>query len=301
VIPPHSLPVAVVDEIKRQARELARELKVKGLMNIQFAVQRSVLEAPAPLTAEVARSAIFILEVNPRASRTVPFVSKATGVPLAKLASLVMVGKTLAELGVTKEVTPKHYSVKESVFPFNKFPGVDIILGPEMRSTGEVMGIDATFPLAFAKSQMAASSNLPRPGDGLVFLSVAHRDKADLVPIAQDLARLGYRLLATRGTALALRAQGVVVEEVKKLQEGRPNVLDRIKNKEISLIINTPSGRGSRGDERRIRAGAVMHGVTCITTLAAAGAAVEACRAMRDQGWTVRALQDWFPAERKQS
>jgi carbamoyl-phosphate synthase large subunit len=296
VIPPHSLPTAVVEEIKRQTRDLARELRVKGLMNVQFAVQRSVIgKAAGVLTPEQARSAVFILEVNPRASRTVPFVSKATGISLAQAASLVMVGKTLREQGLTQEVTPTHYSVKEAVFPFNKFPGVDIILGPEMRSTGEVMGIDTTFPLAFAKSQMGANSPLPEPDKGQVFVSVATRDKAEVVPIARGLADLGYRLLATRGTAAALRAAGITVSEIPKLQEGRPNVLDLIKDEKISLVINTPTGRGSRSDESRIRAGAVMNGVTCITTLAAAEAALEACRAIREQAWTVKALQDWFP------
>jgi carbamoyl-phosphate synthase large subunit len=303
VIPPHSLPAAVIEEIKRQARDLARELKVKGLMNIQFAVQRSVLEGPGAgkeVGPESARSAIYILEVNPRASRTIPFVSKATNVPLARAASLVMVGKTLDELGLTHDVTPTHYSVKESVFPFNKFRGVDIILGPEMRSTGEVMGIDATFPLAFAKSQMAANSALPEPEDGLVFVSVAQRDKEGVVPIARGLAELGYRLVSTRGTAARLRAAGIAVQEVRKVQEGRPHVKDLIVDEAVSLVINTPSGRGSKTAESEIRAEAVVHGLTCITTLAAAEAALEACRAMRERGWTVRALQDWFPAGRKE-
>ncbi len=294
VIPPHSLPPLVVEEIKRQTCELARELKVRGLMNVQFAVLRHVLDGP-DLDIQAVRSAICILEVNPRASRTVPFVSKATGVPLARYATLVMVGKTLDELQLGPEVTPRHFSVKESVFPFNKFPGVDIILGPEMRSTGEVMGIDDSFPLAFAKSQMAANSALPSPEAGRVFVSVADRDKDELVPIARGLAELGYRLVATRGTARHLREAGIPVQEVPKLQEGRPNVTDMMKNKEISLVINTPSpGRTARTDERRIRAEAVLHGVTCITTLTAAQAAVEACRAVRRRDWTVSALQDRY-------
>jgi carbamoyl-phosphate synthase large subunit len=297
VIPPHSLPTAVVEEIKRQARALARELNVQGLMNIQFAVQRSVLRASAGTqNPALLREAIYILEVNPRASRTVPFVSKATGVPLARLATLVMVGKSLDELGTTQEVVPTHFSVKESVFPFNKFPGVDIILGPEMRSTGEVMGIDGTFPLAFAKSQMAANSALPAPDAGKVFVSVADRDKAEVVPIARDLVQLGYQLVATRNTARYLGEHRIVVQSVPKLQEGRPNLLDLMKNHEVSLVINTPSGRGSRTDEGKIRAAAVLNGVTCITTLAAAQAAVEACRAMRSKAWTVSALQDRFDA-----
>ncbi|MFO0844517.1 MAG: carbamoyl-phosphate synthase large subunit [Gemmataceae bacterium] len=293
VLPPHSLPQAVIDEIKRQARELARELTVKGLMNIQFAVQRSVLKEPN-LDEAAARAAVYILEVNPRASRTVPFVSKATGVPLARHATLVMLGKSLDELGLFDEVRPPHYSVKESVFPFSKFPGVDIILGPEMRSTGEVMGIDDTFPLAFAKSQIAASSALPTPDAGKVFISVAERDKADVLPVARRLADLGYRLLATRGTAKRLRGAGIPVEEVPKLQEGRPNLIDLMKNKQVSLVINTPSGKGTRTDEGKIRAAAVASGVTAITTLAAAQAAVEACEAMQSRPWTVTALQDRF-------
>src|SRR5207248_10672883 len=200
VIPPHSLPLAVVEEIKRQTRAMAQALGVKGLMNVQFAVHlpaRSASEgsganpALAPRAGGCEGCTMYVLEVNPRASRTVPFVSKATGVPLAKYATLVMVGKTLDELGLHQEVTPRHFSVKESVFPFNKFPGVDIILGPEMRSTGEVMGIDSNFPLAFAKAEMAANSALPEADAGRVFLSVAERGKAELVPIARALASPG--------------------------------------------------------------------------------------------------------------
>ena len=251
-------------------------LSVKGLMNVQFAVSRD--------------STVYVLEVNPRASRTVPFVSKATGVPLARYAALVMVGKTLDELGLREEKVPRHFSVKESVFPFNKFPGVDIILGPEMRSTGEVMGIDDSFPIAFAKSQLAASSVLPSAGT--IFLSVANRDKVDVLPIARALAEMGYELLSTQGTGEALRAAGIQVETVPKLLEGRPNVIDHMKNGRIALVINTPSGKGARTDEGKIRAAAVAHGITCITTLAAAQAAVEACRALRQQPLEVRALQE---------
>jgi carbamoyl-phosphate synthase large subunit len=201
-----------------------------------------------------------------------------------------MVGKTLDELGLHKEIVPRHFSVKESVFPFNKFPGVDIILGPEMRSTGEVMGIDDSFPMAFAKSQLAANSALPRAGT--IFLSVADRHKADLVPIARGLAELGYRLISTRGTATVLRAAGIAVEEVPKLQEGRPNLIDHMKNGQVVLVINTPSGKGARTDEGKIRAAAVASGVTCITTLSAAQAAVEACRALRQSEVTVCSLQE---------
>jgi carbamoyl-phosphate synthase large subunit len=278
VLPPHSLPRGVIDEIKRQTRALAAQLNVKGLMNVQFAVSRD--------------STVYVLEVNPRASRTVPFVAKATNVPLARYASLIMVGKTLDELGLFKEAAPRHYSVKESVFPFNKFPGVDIILGPEMRSTGEVMGIADTFPVAFAKSQLAASSALPRKGT--IFLSVADRDKGEALAIGKALADLGYRLISTRGTARALRNAGIQVQEIPKIQEGRPNLVDYMKNGQVDLVINTPSGKGARTDEGKIRAAAVAHGVTCITTLAAAQAAVEACSALRQSELSVTPLQEWY-------
>jgi carbamoyl-phosphate synthase large subunit len=284
VIPPHSLPPAVVAEIRRQTRELARELQVKGLMNVQFAVSN--------LTSN---PVVYVLEVNPRASRTAPFVSKATGVQIARLAALVMVGKTLDELGLFDDPAPTHFSVKESVFPFAKFPGVDIILGPEMRSTGEVMGIDDTFAMAFVKSQMAASSALP--ASGLIFLSVADRHKPEAAEIARALTQMGYQIVSTRGTAQALRAAGVPVQEVAKVQEGRPNLIDHMKNDKIALVINTPSGKGARSDEGKIRAAAVAHGVTCITTMAAAHAAVEACRALQQRELTVSALQDRFPVK----
>ncbi|MBM4068670.1 MAG: carbamoyl-phosphate synthase large subunit [Planctomycetes bacterium] len=280
VIPPHSLPPEIVEEIKRQTRAMAMELNVKGLMNVQFAVQASE------------GFTVYVLEVNPRASRTVPFVAKATNVPLARLASLVMVGKTLDELGVFDEVVPEHFSVKESVFPFNKFPGVDIILGPEMRSTGEVMGIADNFPMAFAKSQLAANSALPQSGN--IFISVADRHKTEVVSVARALADMGYSLISTHGTAQVLQAAGIDVQEIPKIQEGRPNLLDYMKNEQVALVINTPSGKGARTDEGKIRAAAVAHGVTCITTLAAAQAAVEACRALRRGQLTVKALQDWF-------
>jgi carbamoyl-phosphate synthase large subunit len=284
VIPPHSLRPAVVEEIKRQARVLAAALNVKGLMNIQFAITGHKPDEPQD---------VYILEANPRASRTVPFVSKATGVPLARLAALVMVGKTLDELGVRDEVVPKHYSIKESVFPFNKFPGVDIILGPEMKSTGEVMGIDDGMPMAFAKSQMAASSALP--ASGTIFVSVARRDKEAVLPIARSFAEMGFRLIATRGTARFLSQYGVSVDVVPKIAEGRPNLIDKMKNNEVAMIINTPSGRGSAPDEGKIRAEAVANRVTCITTISAAQAAADACRALKERELTVMALQDRFP------
>jgi carbamoyl-phosphate synthase large subunit len=282
------LPPSVIEEIKEQSRKLAAALNVKGLMNIQFAVRTSFESQNSKL-----ETVVYILEANPRASRTIPFVSKATGVPLARLAALVMAGKTLDELGVKDEVVPAHYSVKESVFPFNKFAGVDILLGPEMKSTGEVMGIDDSFPMAFAKSQMAA--NAPLPASGAVFISVADRDKEAVLLVAKGFADMGYRLLATRGTSRFLGERGIVVEDVPKIAEGRPNLLDKMKNGEVALVVNTPSGRGSFSDESRIRAAAVSNRVTCITTLSAALAAVEACRALREQELTVVALQERFP------
>jgi carbamoyl-phosphate synthase large subunit len=282
VIPPHSLPPAVVAGIKRHAVALTQSLNVCGLMNIQFAVANAHGESPE----------IYVLEANPRASRTVPFVSKACGVPLARHAALVMAGRTLDDLGVKGEVIPKHYSVKESVFPFSKFPGVDIILGPEMKSTGEVMGIDDCFPMAFAKAQIAA--NTPLPESGTVFVSVADRDKGAIVPVVRQFAELGYDLISTRGTARVLQKAGVPVTEIPKIQEGRPNLLDRMKNGEIALILNTPTGRGRRTDESKIRAAAVAHRVTCITTLSAAEAAVRACRALREQELKVVSLQERF-------
>ncbi|MGF1582608.1 MAG: carbamoyl-phosphate synthase large subunit [Gemmataceae bacterium] len=278
VLPPHSLSSSVIDEIKRQTREMALALKVHGLMNVQFAVAQD--------------HTVYVLEANPRASRTVPFVAKATNIPLAKYASLIMVGKTLEELGL-QEVTPKHFSVKESVFPFNKFPGVDIILGPEMRSTGEVMGIDDAFPIAYAKSQMAANASLPREGS-IIFLSLADRDKHEMIPTARKLADLGYKLLSTRGTARVFQEAGIEVMEIPKIQEGRPNLLDYMKNDEVELVINTPSGKGGRTDEGKIRAGAVAHGVACITTLSAAQAAAEACEALRHNELGVMSLQERY-------
>jgi carbamoyl-phosphate synthase large subunit len=290
VIPAHSLPQEVIEEIKTQSRKLAAELNVRGLMNIQFAITGI---RPDGTTSEPPQ--IYILEANPRASRTIPFVSKATGVPLARLAALVMVDKTLDELGVMTEVVPTHFSIKESVFPFSKFPGVDIILGPEMKSTGEVMGIDASLPMAFVKSQMAASSPLPR--EGTIFISVAGSDKLVIAPIAKQFAEMGYRLIATSGTARHLVEHGIPVEAIPKIQEGRPNLLDKMKNNEVALIINTPSGRGSSTDEGKIRAAAVTNRVTCLTTLSAAFAAVEACRALKEREMTVTPLQVWFPKE----
>jgi carbamoyl-phosphate synthase large subunit len=274
-IPPFTLDPATVLELKRQTYALADALGVRGLMNIQFAVKEGE---------------VYVLEVNPRASRTVPFVSKATGLNLARVAARVMVGQSLDQQHIMSEVEPTYVSVKESVFPFAKFPGVDIVLGPEMRSTGEVMGIDTTFAAAFAKSQMAASCRLPE--SGTVFVSVAARDRQAVVPIAARLASMGFSLMGTSGTVAALASHGIAVEPVRKIAEGRPNLLDHLANGRIALVVNTPSGKGARTDEGRIRAAAVSHGVPCITTIAGAKAAVAALERLREGPLSVYALQD---------
>ncbi|MCA9018570.1 MAG: carbamoyl-phosphate synthase large subunit, partial [Planctomycetaceae bacterium] len=244
VLPPHSLPESVINEIKRATHALARELKVKGLMNIQFAVKQTGDDYK-----------VYILEVNPRASRTSPFVSKATGISLPRIAAKVMAGVSLLEQGVTKEPAPKHTSVKESVFPFSRFLGVDIILGPEMRSTGEVMGISDGFAMAFAKSQLAASTSLP--SEGTVFISMADVYKDMIIEPARRLIDLGFKIVSTSGTARVLREAGLEVATVKKLKEGRPNLLDMMANQEVQFIFNTPSGKGSRTDEGKIRSASV--------------------------------------------
>ncbi|MGO9920300.1 MAG: carbamoyl-phosphate synthase large subunit [Isosphaeraceae bacterium] len=274
-IPPFSLAPEIIGRLKEQTYALAEALKVRGLMNIQFAVKDGE---------------IYLLEVNPRASRTVPFVSKATGLNLAQVAARVMVGKTLDEQGIRTEPVPTYVSVKEAVFPFTKFPGVDIVLGPEMRSTGEVMGIAMDFPTAFAKSQLASLSRLPTKGT--VFLSIAARDRKAAVPIARNLQAMGFHLFCTSGTAQMMRAHDTNVEVVRKIHEGRPNVLDHLANGRIDLIINTPSGKGARTDEGRIRASAVSYGIPCITTLAGARAAVAAMERLRAGKLEVYALQD---------
>ena len=283
VIPPYSLSGPVVKEIRAATVALAEELKVVGLMNIQFAVKE-----------EEGRHNIYVLEVNPRASRTVPFVSKATGMPVAKIAAKVMAGVSLAQQGHTTDPIPARVSVKESVFPFVKFAGVDIVLGPEMRSTGEVMGVSERFSIAFAKSQLAAGVVLPSQGN--IFVSVAQRAKRHIAPLARRLADMGYLLLATEGTAAVLEEAGIPVRLVKKLKEGHPNLIDFLADGEVSLIMNTPQGKGARTDEGRIRAAAVSHGVPCLTTLKAVEAAVRAMQALREEEMTVEALQDRFSA-----
>jgi carbamoyl-phosphate synthase large subunit len=284
-LPPFSLPQTILDEVRRNTLMLAKELHVIGLMNIQFAIKDNH---------------VYILEVNPRASRTVPFVSKATGISWAKIAAKVMMGKTLKELGITKEVIPTdRVAVKESVFPFNKFPGVDVILGPEMRSTGEVMGLDTTFPIAYAKAQMAAGGALPT--SGTIYLSMCHADKPAILPIAKKLVDLGFHLLATTGTHKALADAGIPSERVNKIKEGRPNIIDTIKNKQVHLLINTPTTKGPKTDEGQIRAAAVMNKIPIITTLTAANAAADAMTALKQAdtatgggGWTVKPLQDYY-------
>jgi carbamoyl-phosphate synthase large subunit len=280
VIPPFSLSDKVKAEIADATKKMARELKVIGLMNVQFAVQNEQ---------------VYVLEVNPRASRTAPFVSKAIGVALPKLAAKIMAGQTLAELGFTEEIVPKHYSVKEAVFPFTKFPGVDIVLGPEMKSTGEVMGIDATFGIAYAKAQMAAQPPLPLGGN--VFISVADADKSKVGEIGKELTALGFKLYATSGTAAALKAAKVPVEKLFKLSEGRPNALDMLKNGELAMIINTPSGKVAREDEARIRSTASSSRVLVQTTLRAARAGIEGIRALKASGYTVKPLQEWHASK----
>jgi len=276
-LPPFSLSAEMTAEIKRQTALMARALNVSGLMNVQFAVQKGD---------------VYVLEVNPRASRTVPFVSKATGLQLAKIAARVMVGQTLASQGVTTEVVPHYFSVKEAVFPFVKFPGVDTILGPEMKSTGEVMGVGVTFGEAFVKSQMAASVNLPT--SGTVFLSVKNQDKPKAVEVARGLNALGFKIVATRGTAAAIKDAGIPVAVVNKVAEGRPHIVDMLKNGEVSLVINTvEERRNAITDSRAIRTQALAARVTYYTTIAGAWAAVEGMQYLREGlGIKVYALQD---------
>jgi carbamoyl-phosphate synthase large subunit len=276
VIPSFSLSPQVLETIKRATKAMAIELQVRGLMNVQFAVKDEV---------------VYILEVNPRASRTAPFVSKATGVPLAKLAAKVMAGKTLRELGFTEEVIPSYYSVKEAVFPFIKFPGIDIILGPEMRSTGEVMGIDPDLGIAYAKSQMSAQPALPLKGD--VFISVKDSDKPAALEVAKDLVELGLKVHASTGTASYFAKNGLKVPVMLKIREGRPNVVDSIKNGQVKFILNTPNGAVPREDEVAIRSAATAARVPTMTTLRAARASVQAIRAMLKHGYSVKSLQEY--------
>jgi len=281
-LPSISLSPTVLDKIRTWTVQLARALKVIGLMNIQFAVVGAYGYSPQ----------VYILEANPRASRTVPFVSKATGVPLAKLASLIMAGETLESLGLTEERIPAHIAVKEAVLPFHKFPGTDTILGPEMRSTGEVMGIDSDFGRAFAKGELGAGELLPL--SGTVFVSMNDRDKVPVISVVKDLLDLGFSVMATDGTRRVLREHGLNIELVLKLHEGRPHVLDAIKNQKIQLIITTPSGGEATTDGRLIRRSALAHKIPIVTTIAGAKATAAAIRALQSQPLEVKALQDYL-------
>ncbi len=301
-LPPYSISKEIRDEIKRETRLLALELNVKGLINIQYAIREGE---------------IFVLEVNPRASRTIPFVSKAIGVPLAKIAAKIMAGKTLKELNFISEKEIKHIAVKESIFPFIKFPGVDTILGPEMKSTGEVMGIDREFgstcakrrPIgrdflkgrrcidrefgrAFAKAQMGANERLPIKGTA--FISVKDRDKSVAIRIAEELHRLGFKIIATRGTADAISRSGISVEMVLKVKEGRPHIVDRIKNGDVNLVINTTFGKEAITDSYSIRRTSVIHNIPYCTTMQGAFAIINGIRAMQGDEISVTPLQDYF-------
>jgi carbamoyl-phosphate synthase large subunit len=276
VLPPHTLSQRVISTIREYTHAMARELRVIGLMNVQYAVKGD---------------SVYVLEVNPRASRTVPFVSKAIGVPLAKLAAKVMAGKKLKELGFTEEAWPKYWAVKESVFPFNRFHGQDILLSPEMRSTGEVMGLDQDLGIAYAKSQMAAGG--PLPMTGRVFISVSDAHKKEVAAVARQFIDLGFTIIATSGTAAVLEAAGMKVERVAKLAEGRPNAVDLLKNREIQLVINTPAGQTPRADEVKIRTTAVYTGTPIMTTLSGAKAAALGIAALKKSGYAVKTLQEY--------
>jgi carbamoyl-phosphate synthase large subunit len=277
VVPPFMVAERHVATMRDYTRRIARALKVVGLMNIQYAIKDDT---------------VYVLEVNPRSSRTVPYISKATGVPIAKIAARVAAGRTLAALGLTEDLNAAGVFVKSPVFPFVRFPGVDTILGPEMKSTGEVMGGADNFGSAFGKAMMGTGQRLPEKGN--VFISVNNTDKPSVLPIARNLSQLGFTLAATRGTAAFLRAHGLEVEVMYKVNEGRPNVADHLVNRSIDMVINTPLGRESFFDDRAVRRAATMTQVPCITTLTGASAAVSAIKALRQQTLTVRSLQDYY-------
>ena len=276
VLPPMSLTPEIIKELMKKTRAIAKELNVIGLMNIQYAIQKGV---------------IYMLEVNPRASRTIPFVSKATGVPLAKLATKVIMGMKLKDLGLTAEVIPAHVSCKESVFPFSRFQGVDTILGPEMKSTGEVMGIGSTFGLAFAKSQLAAGQALPL--SGTVFISVKNADRSAVIKPARIFHELGFRIVATEGTSLFLAGEGIPTERVKKVREGRPNIVDMIKNREIALVINTTNNKKAVSESFPIRRTALVFGIPYTTTIAGAKATAMAIKALIEGKLDVKTIQEY--------
>ena len=277
ILPPNTLPDETLNTIREYTDAMARELKVTGLMNVQYAIKDKI---------------VYVLEVNPRASRTVPFTSKAIGKPLAKLAAKVMAGHKLKDLGFTKEIIPNYWAVKESVFPFNRFHGQDILLSPEMKSTGEVMGIDANLGTAYAKSQIAAGS--PLPLDGCVFISVSDTHKSEAIDLAKRFIDLGFKIISTSGTATALKNAGLKVEVIHKLSEGRPNTIDLLKNSEIQLVINTPSGQIPREDEIKIRTTAVYTNTPIITTIGSAKAALDGIAALKENGYGVKPLQEFL-------
>jgi carbamoyl-phosphate synthase large subunit len=275
-LPPYTLTDGLIEEIAQKTRRLAKELKVKGLMNVQWAVR-----GPK----------VYILEANPRASRTVPFVSKAIAQPLAKMAARMMLGETLQQVGFVERLAPPYFSVKAPVFPFNKFQGVDTVLGPEMKSTGEVMGIADRFGAAFAKAMVGAGNVLPR--EGKVFVSVRDEDKRIVVPLIGRLHELGFEIVATSGTARALQNAGIPVQRVFKIHEGRPHVQDLVVNREVRLIVNTPSGRRERSDDRQIRSAAATHRIPCITTMAAVAATIQGLESWLKKPLAVKPLQDY--------
>ena len=277
ILPPNTLPDETLNTIREYTDAMARELKVTGLMNVQYAIKDKI---------------VYVLEVNPRASRTVPFTSKAIGKPLAKLAAKVMAGKKLKDLDFTKEIIPNYWAVKESVFPFNRFHGQDILLSPEMKSTGEVMGIDANLGTAYAKSQIAAGG--PLPLDGCVFISVSDTHKSEAIDLAKRFIDLGFKIISTSGTATALKNAGLKVEVIHKLSEGRPNTIDLLKNSAIQLVINTPSGQIPREDEIKIRTTAVYTNTPIITTIGSAKAALDGIAALKENGYGVKPLQEFL-------
>jgi carbamoyl-phosphate synthase large subunit len=281
-LPTHTLTPEILKKLREATYLMAKELKIVGLMNVQYAVKGAK---------------IYVLEVNPRASRTVPFVSKAIGVPLAKLATKVMLGRTLKEIGFTCEIIPSYFSVKESIFPFNRFPGVDVMLGPEMKSTGEVMGIDLDFAGAYLKSQVAAGQKVPKSGN--VFISVHDRDKKDIVPVAARLKGLGFHIFASHGTAAVLEKNGIPAKVLPKISEGRPNILDLMKDGKVQMVINTPSGRIPRQDEVKIRSQVVLYNIPYTTTIFGAQATVGGIEILTRRDLGVKPLQEYHKMEFK--
>ncbi len=281
-IPAYSLSQDLLNKVREASYKMAKELHIVGLMNVQYAIQENK---------------VYVLEVNPRASRTVPFVSKAIGVPLAKFATKVMLGKKLKNLGLTREIIPKHISVKESVLPFNRFSGVDVILGPEMKSTGEVMGIDKDFGLAYIKSQLAAGQKLPAKGN--VFISVRDNDKKNILPIAKKLAKLGFHVYATSGTAGVLAQGKIKVKVLPKIAEGSPNILDLMKSGKIQMVINTPSGRIPRQDEVKIRSHVILYNIPYTTTISGAEATVNGLESLTKHNLSVKSLQEYHRIRKK--